>query len=184
MLLPALGPILVQSCVIQPDTVIFKMPGVFAIITGYTRLQCPIGTTCQLGLPRPAYKTWGPLILSAPWWYQATLHSHCTDHFCHGLYHFSGLNKLFNFLFSCRALFSSVFILAISAAWPLIFACLCLELWDRCSWSPISTAAVITVAFAHCFPWLLNMRANLPQNCVKLLESGEDRHCPLATTLK
>ena len=44
---------------------------------------------------------------------------------------FSGLKKLFNFLFSWRALFSLVFILAILAAWASIFACLCLELWDN-----------------------------------------------------
>ena len=62
--------------------------------------------------------------------------------------------------------------------------CLCLELWDRCSWSPLSTAAVVIFVLACCFPQLLNIRANLPLNWVKLSESGEDRHCPLATTPK
>ena len=97
----------------------------------------------------------------------------------------SGLNKLFNCLFSCRALFSLVFIWAISSAWALILFCLCLELWERCSESPLSTAADVTFALACCcFHQLLNIRANLPLNWVKLSESGEDKHCPLATTLK
>ena len=96
----------------------------------------------------------------------------------------SRLNKLFNCLLSCRALFILAFILVISAAWASILFCLCLELWDRCSGSPLSTAAIVTFVLACCFPQLLNIRANLPLNWVKVLESGEDKHCPLAITQK
>ena len=161
------------------------MPGVLAIETGNTRMQCPISTTCQLGLPRPAYIIWGSLILIALGQFWVTLHGHGTDHFWHGLNHFSELNKLFIFLFSSRALFSSVFTVAISAAWASILLCCLLKLWDRCpSVSPQSTTDAVTFTYMHCFPLLLNMSANQPQNWVKLLESGDDRHCPLATTLK
>ena len=98
---------------------------------------------------------------------------------------FSGLSKSFNFLFSSNALFSLDFTVAISAAWALILFCLFLELWDTSSsMSSFYTATnVVLTTFVH-LPLLLNIRANQPQNWVKLLESGEDKHSPLATILK
>ena len=83
------------NLIVQPDTVIFDMPSVLTIETGHTKLQCPIGTMCQLGLPRPAYVAWSPLILSAPWWCQVTLHGHSADCFSHGLSHFFQAEQAF-----------------------------------------------------------------------------------------
>ena len=92
---------------------------------------------------------------------------------------FSGLKKLLSFLFSWRALFSLVFILAISAAWASIFACLCLELWDKCFWSPLSTAAVVTIAFVCCFPLAIKHEGQpTPKLCKTLRVRGRQTLSP------
>ena len=68
------------------------------------------------GLSLPAYVIRGTLILSALQCLWVTLHSHGTDCLSHCLYHFWGLNKLFNFLLSSKASFSLAFTVVISAA--------------------------------------------------------------------
>ena len=72
-----------STLVIKPDTVVFYMSGVFAIVAGGVWLQHPTGTTCQLGLLLPAYIIRGTLILSAQPCFWILLHSHCSD--CFGL---------------------------------------------------------------------------------------------------
>ena len=102
---------------------------------------------------------------------------------------FSGLNRSFSFLFSWRALFYTAFTTVILVVWPSILFCLLWELWNKCCLvstpkSSISMAANIAWIALGYLPLLTDISTSWPHNWVKLSESGEDKHYPLATTLK
>ena len=73
------------SGIIEADTVIFSVPFKFTIIAGHSQLECPIGTTCQLGLSWSASIVRIALVLSGLWCFGALFHGDITNHYWYGL---------------------------------------------------------------------------------------------------
>ena len=171
--------------VFQLDTVVLCMSGVLTIEAGCIWLQCPIGTMCQLGLSLPAYAIRGTLILGALQCFQAPLHGHGTGCFCHCLYHFFRTEQVFQF-FCC--------LLKPCSVWLLLWLFQHLEhqfyavSFGSCGTTDLPSPHYPLLQMSHLPP--LHVSHTIKHQCqptlewVKLLESGKDKHFPLATTPK